>query len=145
MQLALTPLCCPSADPPAGALEHALDQGWDLLLGEDGGGELAATVTGDEDAARLVDPDLLDGGVVEVGLQGAVARDGVVDAPGGRARVAQRWQCRGQAPQFVGTDDLLDEAADRRRLGGGVQPLVADDVADLGVDDLDRRHRLVPP
>ncbi len=49
--------------------EHPLDEIADLFVAEDGGRQLADAPAGHEDAARLVDPQLLDRGIVEVGLQ----------------------------------------------------------------------------
>jgi hypothetical protein len=52
-------------DAAAAGPQHDLDQVADLLLGQDGGGELGPAAGGDEHLARLVDPDLLDVGVVD--------------------------------------------------------------------------------
>ena len=57
-------------EPAAAGHEHPLDEIADLLVAEDGGGQFADAAAGDEDPAGFVDPQLFDGGVVEVGLQG---------------------------------------------------------------------------
>ena len=56
-------------EPAAAGHEHPLDEVADLLVAEDGRGQLADAAAGDEDAAGLVDPQLLDRRIVEVGLQ----------------------------------------------------------------------------
>ena len=62
-------------------------------------GQLAAAAPGDEDLARLVDPDLLDLRVVEAPLQRPEAGDRVEHRPRHPARVAERRQRRGQHPR----------------------------------------------
>ena len=56
-------------DPPTARLQHPLHQLLHLRGAEHQVGQLVPTVAGDEDPARVVDPDLLDRRVVEVGLQ----------------------------------------------------------------------------
>ncbi|MGA9583144.1 MAG: hypothetical protein WBR13_14380, partial [Allosphingosinicella sp.] len=56
-------------DPATRALQHALDQLGHLGRGQDQVGQLVAPAPGDEDPAGVVDPDLLDLGVVEERLQ----------------------------------------------------------------------------
>ena len=57
-------------DPAAAGLEHPLHEFLHLGGIEDGGGQLVLAAAGDEDPRRVVDPDLLDGGVVEIPLKG---------------------------------------------------------------------------
>src|SRR4051812_7528456 len=56
-------------DPAPGALQHPLDQVAHVVGREDRGRELRDAGPGHEHLARLVDPDLLDGRVVEVLLE----------------------------------------------------------------------------
>ncbi len=82
-------------DPTAGGLQHPLDEVPDLARGEDRRGQLAPAATGDEHPAGLVQPDLLDLGIVEVGLQRPEPGDRVVDLRGppaaGRPAAAASW------------------------------------------------------
>ncbi len=56
-------------DAAAAGLEHPLDEVAHLVGGQDRRSQLGDAATRDEHPARLVDPDLLDGRVVEVLLQ----------------------------------------------------------------------------
>jgi hypothetical protein len=62
--------------------QHPLDKITDLVRREHNRGELAAPLTCHEHAARLIDPQLLDKRIVEVGLQRAKSRDSVERVPG---------------------------------------------------------------
>jgi len=62
----------------------------DLLLVQDGGGQAWLAGLGDEDLARLVDPDLLHLRVVEEGLQRADADDPVGHGLGHLGEVEQQ-------------------------------------------------------
>ena len=73
--------------------------------GEHGGGQLAAAAPGDEDLARLVDPDLLDLRVVQPALQRPEAGDRVEHVPGRPA--AGR-------PPAAATEDSDPRASSRR-------------------------------
>ena len=77
-------------DAPARRLEHPLDEVAHLVGGEDRRGQLGDAAAGDEDLCRLVDPDLLDLGVVEVLLQRPEPGDGVEHRLHGALEVAQR-------------------------------------------------------
>src|SRR5688500_12176469 len=56
-------------DPAAARLQHPLDELLHLPGAEHQVGQLVPAVAGDEDAARVVDPDLLDRRVVEERLE----------------------------------------------------------------------------
>ena len=60
-----------------GGPQHPLDQDGEVLTLQDRGGQLGAPGTGDEDSAGGVDPDLLNGLVIEVALERAQPRHGV--------------------------------------------------------------------
>ena len=96
-------------DPAVARTQHPLDEVTDLRLGEQGRRQLAATLTGHEDPTRLVDPDLLDGRVVEVGLQRAIAGHRVEDRPRGMLRVHQGRQAAGQGALVVVGQNLANE------------------------------------
>ena len=99
-------------EPPARGFQHPLDQLVDLLAGQHQPGQLVAAVPGDEDPARVVDPQLLDLRVVEVGLERpetAHPRQQLGDHSG---RVGQRSDPPGQRPLVVRADQALGELAD---------------------------------
>jgi hypothetical protein len=109
----------------------------DLRFVQDGGGELGPTGLGDEDPARLVDPDLLHLWVVEERLQRSHADDPVGDRLGDLGQVEQEWQVGGVAAFLIVGDDLVDEVADGGRVAvGRVEAAAADQLADLAFDDL---------
>ena len=71
-------------EPPAGRLEHPLDQVAHLVGGQHDGRQLGAAVPGDEHPAGLVDPDLLDAS----GRPGTAAADRI--RRGSRRRAGRR-------------------------------------------------------
>ena len=107
-------------DPPPAALQHPLDEVAHVVGGEDGGRQLGDPASCDEDLARLVDPDLLDGRVVEVLLQRPVARDDGEDRVHRRSHVSQRRQASVQRPLVIVLDRVLDETADLEGVARGV-------------------------
>ena len=64
-------------DAPPGGAQHPLDEVLHARIGQDRRGQLRAAAARDEDAAGVVDPDLLDLVVVEVALQRPEAGDRV--------------------------------------------------------------------
>ena len=60
-----------------GGPQHPFDQDREVLTLQDRGGQFGAPGTGDEDSAGGVDPDLLNGLVIEVALERAQPRHGV--------------------------------------------------------------------
>jgi hypothetical protein len=131
--------------PAAGGLEHPLDQVTDLDGGQDRGRELVQAAPGDEHLARLVDPDLLDRGVVEVGLQRAVAGHLVQDQLDRAAGVRQRRQGAGERALVVVGDGVLDQPTDPRRVVGRVQATATDQLAHLVGHDGDGVHPSTSP
>jgi len=121
-------------EPAAAAAQHSLHQVADVGGSEDRGGQLAAAPPGDEDAARLVDPDLLDLGVVQPALQRAEAGDRVEHGPPDPSRVGDRWQRRGQHPLRVVRDDLVDQRPGLVRRADRVQPAPPHQLAYLVLD-----------
>jgi hypothetical protein len=121
---------------PAGP-EHQLDQVVDMLLAEDGGGELGTAGLGHEHLARLVDPDLLNVRVVEEGLQRAHADDPVSHHLGDLAGVGEGRHARHQPPLGVVGDHLVDEPADGNRVAvARVEPASPDQLPHLVLHDL---------
>ena len=112
-------------DAAAAGLQHPLDQLLHLRPRQDHVGQLVTAPAGDEDAARLVDPHLLDLGVVQEALQLAEAsdaRDELVDHSVG---VGHRCDDPGQAALVVGADHLLGETAYDDGVGLRVHALAA--------------------
>lgn len=70
-----------------------------------------AAVAGDEDPAGVVDPDLLDGRVVEERLEWAEARHAGDQLADHRLDVGDRRHLAGEAAVVMGTDDALGDAA----------------------------------
>src|SRR5690349_15041250 len=79
----------------------------------------------------LVDPDLLDGGVVEVLLEGAVAGDDGEDRVHRLAVVAQRRQTAVERALVVVLDGVLHETAYGLGVARGVEPRPSDQLTDL--------------
>ena len=98
-----------------------------------------ATVAGDEDPARVVDPDLLHGRVVEEGLERAEAghpRDQLADD---RVDVGDRRDDPAQGAFVVVADHALRDPAYEPGVALRVDALTADVVAHLRVEALDER------
>ena len=141
-------------DPPAGALQHPLDQLLHLRAGEHQVGQLVSAAARDEHPRRVVDPDLLDRGVVEELLErsepghpGDQLADHGVD-------VTDRRDDSGQAALVVGADDGLGQPAYDGRVALRVDALVAHGLAHPLVERLDQvgvrvrgndRHRWASP
>src|SRR4029450_7630274 len=85
-------------DPAAAGPQHELHQVVDVLLTEDGGGQLGAAGLGHEHLARLVDPDLLHVRVLEERLQRAHADHPVGHRLGDLTGVGQRRHARHPPP-----------------------------------------------
>lgn len=123
-------------EAPTAGLQHPLDEVGHLGRGEDRGGELVAAAARDEDPAWVVHPDLLDGRIVEVGLQLAEARhprDQLVDDGLG---LGQRERGSRQAPGVVGGDQLLGQRSHPRRLRLRVDPVRTDGGAHARIEGL---------
>ena len=97
-----------------------------------------AAVAGDEDPARVVDPDLLDRRVVEVGLQRPEPGDPGDQLADHRVDVGDRRDRAGQAALVVVADDALGDPPHQRRVALRVDPLAAHQVAHTLVERLDQ-------
>ena len=97
--------------------------------GEHQVGQLVAAVAGDEHPARVVDPDLLHGRVVEVGLQRPEPGDPGDQLAHHRVDVGDRQHRPGQRALVVVAYDALGDPAHERGVALRVDPLAADLVA----------------
>ena len=85
-----------------GGPQHPLDQDREVLALQDRGGQLGTPGAGDEDTAGGVDPDLLDGLIVEVALERPQSGHGVQHVGAGAGGVDERRDESGVgAPQVV--------------------------------------------
>jgi len=124
-------------DPAPTGPEHQLDQVVDVLLAEDGGGQLWPSGLGHEHLAGLVDPDLLDVRVVEERLERAHADHPVGHRLGHLAGVVQRRHAGHQPALGVVDDHLVDELADGDPVAvARVEAAPPDQLADLAFHDL---------
>ena len=130
-------------EPAPGRRQHPLHQLAHLRRGEHRGRELVPAVAGDEHPVGLVDPDLLDRRVVEVGLQrpepGEIGHDLADDEVG----LVDGAHDSGEAAPLVLGDDVERQAAYRSGIVTWVDASFANELADaLGQR---RRLRIHPP
>ncbi len=110
-------------DPATGGLQHPLDEIAHRGVGEGEGNALRHPGAGDEDAVGSVDPELLDGRVVEVRLQRAVARDGCEHLAHARRLVVDRRESAGQGEVVVAADLAARDVRGELGIAGGIGPL----------------------
>lgn len=96
-----------------------------------------ASASRDEDAARIVDPDLLDLGVVEERLERAEAGDTRDQFAHDSTRIGHRDDGAGQAALVVSAYDVLGNAAHDRRVPLGVDTFGAHLLAHPRIELLD--------
>jgi hypothetical protein len=120
-------------EPAAARLEHPLDELVDLGGVETQVGQLVATAARDEDPAGVVDPDLLDLGVVEERLQRTEARDPGHQLADHGTVVGDRRDGTGEAEVVVVAYDVLGDPAHHERLALRVDTRTADPLAQLAV------------
>ena len=120
------------------ALEHPLDQLLHLGAGEDQVGQLVPAAAGHEDPAGVVDPDLLDGGVVEERLERAEAGHPGHQLADHRVDVGDRSDDAGQAALVVGAHHGLGETSYDERVALRVDTLAAHGLAHSLVERLDQ-------
>lgn len=125
-------------EPASGRREHALDQVAHLVGAEDRGRELVLAVARDEDPVRLVDPDLLDGRVVEVRLQRAEAGQPGDQLVNRCVRVVERSDSTAETARVVLLDGCASQRANPLDLCGGIDSLAPHMVPDLRVEPVDR-------
>ena len=121
-------------------LEHPFHEVPDLLVRERDRGQLGFAVPCHVDLVGSVEPDFLDGRVVEQGLQGTEPGHGVEDEPPGGLQRTDRREGRQQGPLVVIHDRRLDEAADFAGLPQGVEAAPADQLADFVLDNAYSLH-----
>jgi hypothetical protein len=83
---------------------------------------------------RGIDPDLLDGGVIQEWLQGTETGDGIKDVAARRLEVSQRWKGPEERPLVIVADRGLNKSTHIGRLLQGIQTPAADKFADLALD-----------
>jgi len=98
-----------------------------------------ATAAGDEHPARVVDPDLLDLGVVEIRLERTEAGDARDQLAHHTGRVRHGSDGAGEAALVVRPDDLLGDRADQVHVSLRIDSVTAYDGSHLGVELLDER------
>ncbi len=125
-------------DPATAGLEHALDQLLHLGGGEHQVCQLVTTVAGDENPARVVDPDLLDRRIVEEGLQRSEPGDPGDQLADDRLGVRDRDDGAGEAALVVVADHALGDAPHHRGVALRVDPFAAHQLADMLVELVDQ-------
>ncbi len=126
-------------DAAATRLEHPLHELLDLGRAQHRVGQLVLAVPSDEDLAGIVDPDLLDARIVEVGLQWSEAGDPRDQLPDDRLRIRHRRDLPGQAPLVMSTHHLLGDAAYDDRLRLWIDTVTTDDLTHPCVELTDQR------
>ena len=123
-----------------GTLEHPFHEVPDLLVRERDRRQLGFAVPGYVDLIGGVEPDFLDGGVVEEGLQGTEPGDGVEDKPPGGLQRTDGREGRQQGPLVVIRDRRFDEAPDLTGLPRGIEAAPANQLADFVLDNAHSLH-----
>ena len=101
-------------EPAPGVVEHALDEGAHVLVGEDQARQLGDTRAGHEHARGRVDPDLLNRGIIHERLKRTETADVVHEI---------RFDLRAGRGQQVGrkaVDGAVNEQTHRPRVSGRV-------------------------
>ena len=124
-------------DAPAAGLQHPLHELLHLRGGEHEGGQLVAAVAGHEDPARVVDPDLLDRGVVEERLERPEPRHPGDQLTDHRVDVGHRRDRAGEAAVVVLADHRLRDPPDQAGLALGIHGLAAHHLPHVLVELLD--------
>ena len=121
-------------DAASAGLEHPLDELLDLRRAEDGGGELVPAGAGHEHSAGVVDPDLLDGRVVEIALQRAEPGHPGDELLDDRVVVIDRGDRPGEAALVVVDDEQLGDPPDPAGVALRVDAVAAHRLAQLYVE-----------
>ncbi len=121
-------------EPSPAGLEHPLDELADLRGIEPQVGQLVPAAPRDEHPAGVVDPDLLDLGVVEERLERPEAGHPRHELADHRAGIGDRGDRAGEAELVVVADDVLGDAAYDERLALGVDALAPHPLAHLPVE-----------
>src|SRR5680860_1339471 len=125
-------------DPASTGLQHPLDELLHLRSTQNRGGELVLSRPRHEDPARVVDPDLLDRGVVEVTLQRAEARHPRHQFLDDRLMVDDRGHRTGKAALVVLLDKPFRDPTYHAGISLRVDAVAAYDVAYPRVEVVDQ-------
>lgn len=125
---------------PTGALQHPLNNVPDLLVREGDAGELGFPVARDVDLIRGVEPDFLDGWIIQKRLQRSESGNGVEDKSPGPLQRAQRRHRRQQRTLVIVTDYGLHQLPHFGGLPERVEAAAADQFPHLVLDDANSLH-----
>ena len=126
--------------PAPGGPQHPLDQNSEVLALQDRGGQLGASGAGDEDAAGGVDPDLLNGLVIEVALERSQTRHGVQHVGTRPRRVDKRGDESGVGTTQIVLLGLGDELLEVGGVLEGVDAASAHQLANLRQEKIGSVH-----
>ena len=127
-------------DPASAGLQHPLHELLHLRGGQHQVGQLVAAVACDEDPARVVDPDLLDGGVVEERLERPEAGDPGDQLAHHGVDVGHGCDRTGQGVVVVLAHHALGDPSDQAGVALRVDALTAYVGANPLVEALDERY-----
>ena len=123
-----------------GCPQHPLDQDREVLALQDRGGQLGASGAGDEDSAGGIDPDLLNGLVIEIALERAQPRHGVEHVSACPLGVDERRDESGVGPAQVVLLGLGDELVQVGGVLEGVDAASAHQLANLRQEKIGSVH-----
>jgi len=121
-------------DPATRGLEHPFDQVAHLVSGQDRVGQLSRAPARNEDLARLVDPDLLDRGIIEIRLQWPETGDCIEDALGRLAQVRKGREPAMQRALVVVGHRVVNQLTHLLQITGGIQLGTPDQLPHLALD-----------
>ncbi len=110
-------------DTPTRSVQHPFDEVAHRGIRQGERHTLGDTGAGDEDAVRSVDPQLFDGRILEIGLQGTVAGDGGEDLAHARGFVIDRGETAGESEVVVAAHLRTGDARRELRIARGIGPL----------------------
>jgi hypothetical protein len=125
-------------DSTTAGLEHPLDQLLHLGRGEHQVRELVTTVAGDEDPARVVDPNFFDGGIVQERLQRTEPGDPGDQLADDGLGIRDRGDGTGEAALVVVADHALRDPAHHRGVPLWVHPFAAHQLTNMLVELVDQ-------
>jgi len=106
----------------------------DLVRGQDRVGQLSGATPGHEDLGRLVDPDLLDRGILQIPLQGPEPGHRIEHALGRLTQVRQRRQPAMQRALVIVGNRVTNELSHLDKITAGVKTRTADQLAHFTLD-----------
>ena len=114
---------------PTTRAEHPFDQLAHLINAEDRRGEFVPAIASDEDPRGFIDPDLLDGRVIEVLLQWPKTGDVRHQPADENLGIVECVDGAGETAPFVVLHYLSGNALNSRRIGARIDPLIAHSIA----------------